>query len=51
MLCLSLPTPGFPPFYCILGANLGVTFAWRCFRDDCALVQIISDDAEKEHKD
>ena len=23
MLCLSMPTPGFPHFYYILGANLG----------------------------
>ena len=23
MLCLSIPTPGFPRFYCILGANYG----------------------------
>ena len=23
MLCLSMPTPGFPHYYYILGANLG----------------------------
>ena len=32
-LCLSIPTPGFPPFLLYLWCKLGVTFARSCTRD------------------